>query len=83
MSNPHSTDWTPEELAALPQTENVFDKPALNFDEHQWLQQGYELTDNCPIKTAACHTGNIPLPSGQMLIKDAKGYRLVDELTRV
>jgi hypothetical protein len=77
-----STEYTPEELAALPQTETVFDRPALEFDSHEWQQEGYFITDVCKTVRPDCHPGGIPIPSGSLLVKDAKGYRLVDEITK-
>lgn len=77
-----STEYTPEELAALPQTETVFDQPQLHFEAHKWQQEGYFITDVCSVARADCHPGGIPIPNGSMLIRDEKGYRLVDEQTR-
>lgn len=38
----------------LPQTDMVFDRPALEFDSHEWQQQGYTLLDICSPRTSAC-----------------------------
>jgi hypothetical protein len=75
-----SNDYTEEELAALPQTETVFEPQQLVFDDHKWLQQGYHLTDVCSPQTAACHTGGIPIPNGKMLVKQGEKYALVNEM---
>jgi hypothetical protein len=80
LSHTDQLDWTEEELAALPQTPNVFDKPALVFNDHKWIQQGYEVIDDCNPKTPACHPGGIPIPSGKTLVKRGKEYDLIDEL---
>jgi hypothetical protein len=74
MSKP--TDTT--EQAA--KTETIFDPPQLNTSEHEWLQQGYMITDNCKSKKPTCHHGGIPIGSGKMLFKDDKGnYDIKDE----
>lgn len=72
-------DYTPEELAVMPQTTTVFNRPALQFDSHEWQQQGYMVQDVCSPSTADCHTVGIPIPSGKMLIKKDGGYDLVNE----
>jgi hypothetical protein len=68
--------YTDEELAHLPQTETVFDQPALDINAHQWIQRGYIAEDQC------CGHPPITLPNGTMLIKEEGGYKIVDELTR-
>ncbi len=75
-------DWTADEVAALPQTDAVFEQPELRFNDHTWQQQGYMLHDMCRNKGAGCHDGGIPIPNGRLLVKRAGGYDLVSELTR-
>lgn len=82
MADPNATTWTPEELAALPQTEKVFDAPKLHINQHEWLQRGYMIEDNCKTPKADCVTAGIPIPTGSLLIKTEKGYDLVNEVTR-
>lgn len=77
-----NNDYTPEELAALPQTDAVFDLPPLQGNEHDWQQQGYMLSDACNPSKPTCVNVGIPIKSGSLLIKDRRGYHLVDELTR-
>jgi hypothetical protein len=79
MSEP---EYTEEELAKLPQTETVFDRPQLVINEHEWQQQGYMITDVCNPHTINCQHVGIPIPSGKLLIKSKEGYALVDEVTR-
>ena len=73
------TTYTEEELATLPQTENVFDKPAVVFDDHTWVQMGYMLHDHCTPRTAACQEQGIPIPSGKVLVRRNRRYTLIDE----
>ena len=68
--------WTQEEIDALPQTETVFDQPNLEFDKHEWVQQGYTAIDQC------CGHPPVSLPFGSLLIKKEGRYQLVDEVTR-
>ncbi len=77
--NDQTTDYTPDELAQLPQTDMVFDQPALDFDAHVWQQSGYTLEDRCG---GGCLSQGIPIKSGTMLIKENGKYKLVDEMTR-
>lgn len=76
--NGDGTKWEPEEIEALPATDTVFEAPKMKFSDHTWVQEGYQIIDTCP----ACPRYGVPIPYGQMLIKDEKGYRLVDEITR-
>lgn len=76
------TDWTPDELATLPQTETVFDQPQIEFNHHQWVQEGYFVRDVCTPSTIVCHQGGIPIPSGKVLVKSNGQYDLKDELSR-
>lgn len=79
-SDPYSTEYTEEELANLPQTEQVFEAPALIIDQHEWRQEGYMITDICNPSRPDCQHVGIPIPSGKMLIKDKKGrYALISE----
>ena len=68
--------YTDDELATLPQTETVFDRPELQIDDHVWLQQGTFIVEQC-------HDGlGLPIPAGAMLVKKDGRYALVDEITR-
>lgn len=71
--------YTDAELAALPQTAKVFDAPKLVTSEHEWLQEGYMITDNCQPKKATCVNAGIPIPNGKTLVKTKGGYDLIDE----
>lgn len=62
-----------------PQTTQVFETSPVNFGDHVWIQQGYQIIDSCP----GCIPQGVPIPVGQMLIKEKGEYRLVDELTRM
>lgn len=66
----------------IPQTTAVFDAPRLDFNSHQWRQEGYFVVDACPSKSVGCHTGGLPLPAGSLLVKNKGVYTLVDEITR-
>lgn len=66
-------DYTEDELQALPQTTTVLNPPRLVIDEHEWLQQGYVIIDQC------CDGQAIAIPSGKMLVKTDGRYDLVDE----
>jgi hypothetical protein len=74
-----TNSFTEEELAALPSTSTIFDRPTLEFDSHDWVQQGYTLTDTCNPHTSACEPAGIPIPSGKLLIKKDGRYDLIDE----
>lgn len=74
--------WTEAEIAALPQTDAVFNQPKLVVDEHDWLQEGYMIRDNCQPSRMNCVNAGIPIPSGQMLIKEKGAYKLVDEMRK-
>lgn len=71
--------YSEEELSTLPQTSTVFNRPSLEFDSHEWIQQGYMLTDNCQPSTASCEAVGIPIPSGKLLIKKDGRYDIIDE----
>jgi hypothetical protein len=58
-----------------PRTEQVFNAPKLDFDNHQWIQMGYEIIDNCP----NCPKQGIAIPSGKMLVKKDGRYDIIDE----
>jgi hypothetical protein len=73
--------WTEQEVAALPQIEAVFDQPALEFDTHEWQQQGYHLIDVCNPSSPVCHPGGIQIPYGKLLVKKGGKYELVNELS--
>lgn len=69
----------PQPDTTLPQTSTVFDRPALEFDSHDWQQQGYTLHDMCSPRTAACQEIGVPIPSGKLLVRKDGKYDLVDE----
>lgn len=71
-----SEEWTEEELAQLPSTTAVFEPQKLNINDHVWIQQGYDLIDQC------CGHPPLHIPSGKLLVKDKGGYHIVDEVTR-
>lgn len=65
-----------QDVSNWPQTDQVFDLPDVQFEKHQWVQQGYALIDNCP----GCLKQSIPIPYGKMLMKIGGKYTLVDEV---
>lgn len=71
--------YTEEELATLPQTTQVFDRPPLEFDNHQWQQEGYFISDICNPKGVNCQVAGIPIGNGKMLVKEDGRYSIVDE----
>lgn len=74
-----ATTYTPDEVAKLPQTAQVFDKPNLVFDDHKWQQEGAHITDVCsPSRVDCLHVG-IPVPEGKTLELVAGKYRFVSE----
>lgn len=79
LKEAHSTSYTPEQLENLPQTTKIFDRPEMTFDDHDWQQQGYMITDICSPKRADCHNVGIPIPSGKMLVKRNGKYDIVPE----
>lgn len=58
-----------------PQTEQVFDKPKVDFDHHDWRQEGYQIIDSCP----NCPEQAVSIPYGKMLVKKGGRYQIVDE----
>jgi hypothetical protein len=83
MPESTATEWSDEEIQALPQTTQVFDAPKLQTNEHDWVQEGYMIHDACRIPKPTCVNAGIPIPSGSLLIKTKTGgYDLVDEVTR-
>lgn len=58
-----------------PQTDQVFEKPDLQFNSHIWQQRGYAIYDMCP----SCPDQMIPLPVGKMLIKENGRYNIINE----
>jgi hypothetical protein len=83
MSDDKSQEWTEEELANLPQTTQVFDAPKLVINEHEWVQEGYMIHDNCLLSKPTCVNVGIPIPPGKLLIKTKQGtYDLVEETDR-
>jgi hypothetical protein len=77
-----TSEFTEDELAALPQTEQVFEAPELVVNTHDWIQRGYIIEDNCQPHQVTCVAAGIPIGVGNLLIKDKGGYRLVNEVTR-
>lgn len=73
-------DWTKDELEALPQTDTIFNVPALVVDQHSWVQEGYMIHDRCQPSTPTCVHAGIPIPSGKLLIKKGDSYDLIDEV---
>lgn len=74
--NGDGSSWTPEEVAELPSTETVFTPVKMEFDNHIWTQEGYEIIDGC----ATCPRYGVPIPAGTMLVKGEDGlYALIDE----
>lgn len=71
--------FTKEEVEALPQTTQVFDRPSMIFDQHEWRQEGYMITDVCHPSRPDCHHVGIPIPTGKVLVKKGDGYDLVNE----
>jgi hypothetical protein len=65
--------WTEEELAALPQTTQVFNVPAINLDEHDLVQENYTVVDRC-------HNTSFTIEPGKTLKKEGGHYTLVNEL---
>ena len=78
-NDPHSTKYTEEEIAALPQTPQVFEPVELVINHHDWQQEGYMITDVCSPSRPDCQNVGIPIPSGKLLIKKEGKYDLVDE----
>lgn len=58
-----------------PQTDQVFEPKAVDFQAHQWIQQNYQIIDNCP----NCPRQAIAIPSGTMLVKEGGKYTIVRE----
>lgn len=81
MADPNSTEYTPDELAALPQTTQVFEAPKLKIKDHEWLQRGQMIEDNCNPQRMDCVNAGIPIPFGKMLVKVKGAYDLVPEPT--
>lgn len=65
-----------EDTSSWPQTTQVFDKPSIDFQKHEWVQQGYEIIDSCP----TCPRQGISIPYGKMLVRAEGKYKLVDEI---
>lgn len=57
-----------------PQTDTVFIPPDLDLNGHKWLQQGYDIIDQC----ATCPRYGIAVP-GMLLVLEKGRYKLVDE----
>lgn len=74
-----SQQYTEEELDALPKTTQVFDRPDMIFDHHEWRQEGYMITDVCSPSRPDCHHVGIPIPTGKMLVKVNGRHELVME----
>lgn len=71
--------YTNEELNSLPQTTTTFDRPALQFDQHEWLQEGYMIRDVCNPSNSACEPVGIPIGNAKMLVKTNGRYGIIDE----
>lgn len=80
MTDAYSTEYTEDELANLPQTTTVFEHKPMQFDLHDWQQEGYMLSDVCNPHRVECQHVGIPIRPGSMLIKHKNGrYDIVDE----
>lgn len=66
------------DIQTWPQTTAVFNAPRLDFNKHEWIQQGYEVIDNC--RSGMCVKVGIPIPFGKMLVKKGGRYELVNEM---
>lgn len=71
--------YTEEELAALPMTEAILDRPELVFNDHEWLQMGYVAYDHCQPRTMACQEMGLTLPTATVLKKRDGKYVIEDE----
>lgn len=65
-----------DDVSKWPQTDQVFEKPNVKFDSHDWIQQGYYLIDSCP----NCPRQAVAIPYGKMLTKEGGKYKLVEEV---
>ena len=74
-----SEGYSEDEIENLPQTDTVFDRPKLEFDHHEWVQEGYMVRDVCNPGGISCENVGIPIPSGKLLVKTDGRYDLVDE----
>lgn len=72
-----ASTYTPDEIQALPQVDKVFDRPALVFDNHDWIQEGSYITDVCSPARLDCEHVGIPVPDGKTLEKIDGKYRFV------
>ena len=75
-------EQTTETIEDIPQTTQVFDRPAMVFDQHEWRQEGYFITDVCSPARPDCHNVGIPIPSGKTLVKTGGRYDLVPERSK-
>ena len=73
------TESSKDEVTTLPQTTTVFNQPPLVMDDHDWIQQGYYLSDNCNPQRPDCLNTGIPIPPGKTLVKQGGKYDLVPE----
>lgn len=65
-----------QDTSNWPKTEQVFDLPKLDFQNHQWVQRGYEIIDSCQ----NCPKQGIPIPVGKMLVRKDGRYDIIDEM---
>ena len=67
-------------IEELPQIDAILDIPEMLPQEHKWIQINarhiQDICDNCPRMA-------VEIPDGKTLIKDEKGYRLVDDAVAV
>lgn len=82
MPDAYATEYTEEEIEALPQTAQVFTPSPLHINDHDWRQEGYMITDVCSPSRPDCQYVGIPIPSGKLLVKRGGTYDLVDERSR-
>lgn len=74
-----ATKYTEDEIKRLPQTQQIFDRPTMVFDDHDWQQEGSFITDVCNPARVDCHHVGIPVPQGKMLMLLNGKYRFVSE----
>lgn len=74
-----TVETTDQDIESIPQTTKVFEAPSLIFDQHDWRQEGYMITDVCSPSRPDCHRVGIPIPSGKVLVKKGGRYDLRDE----
>lgn len=65
-----------KEVKDWPKTEQVFELPNIDFQKHQWIQEGYFLIDSC----GPCPRQGVPIPYGKVLVREEGKYNLIDEV---